>query len=169
MSEIGLIYNFTGNGKGKTSAALGVALRALGWGWNIAFLQFVKGDRETGEKRFFERYFPEIEFTQLGFTRTCYDHVGAAQAGWERAAELLHSFSGELLILDELNIALAQELISVDSVISALQTKRADLNVVITGRGAPPELLAICDLVSELGEIKHPYKSGVPARKGLDY
>ena len=171
MSDTGLVYNFTGTGKGKTSAALGIALRALGWGWDIAFLQFIKGDRETGEKRFFERYFPDTEFTQLGFgfTNTPYDHVGAARLGWERAATLLHDFAGELLILDELNVAMSHGLIPIDEVVAAVSSKRTGLNVVITGRGAPPELLAVCDLVSEVGELKHPYRRGIPARKGLDY
>ena len=106
--EKGLLYNFTGNGKGKTSAALGVVLRALGRGWKVAVLQFMKGERETGERLFFQKYFPEIFFEGCGLGRTCKpgDHAGLAREGWKTAAEMLKNFDGELLVLDELNVAL---------------------------------------------------------------
>ena len=169
--EKGLLYNFTGNGKGKTSAALGVVLRSLGRGWKVAVLQFVKGDRETGERLFFRKYFPEIFFEGCGQGRTCKpgDHAGLAREGWKTAAEMLKNFDGELLVLDELNVALAHEYLDLHEVIEALQNRRPELNVIVTGRNSPPELREISDLVSDIAPEKHPYQQGIPARKGLDY
>ena len=171
MNETGMIYNFTGGGKGKTSAALGMVLRALGWDWRVAVLQFMKSERETGELRFFRRYFPDLRIEELGLGRTVRpgDHAGKARAAWRVAAELLESFDGELLVLDELNVALAHGFLDTGEVIRALRNRRPALNVVITGRHAPPELCEICDLVSSVEERKHPYRDGIPARKGLDY
>ena len=171
MSEPGLICNFTGDGKGKTSAALGIVLRALGWEWRVAVLQFMKSDQETGELRFFRRHFPNLRIEEFGLGRTVYpgDHAGHARAGWRVAAELLKSFDGELLVLDELNVALAHNFLDAAEVIDALKHRRPELNVVITGRNAPRELCAVCDLVSSVEEKKHPFRSGIPARKGLDY
>ena len=169
--EKGLLYNFTGNGKGKTSAALGVILRALGRGWKVAVLQFMKGDRETGERLFFQKYFPEIYFEGCGLGRTCRagDHAGFAREGWKTAADLLKNFDGELLVLDELNVALSHGYLELSEVIETLKNRRAELNVIVTGRKSPPELREISDLVSDIAAEKHPYQQGVPARKGLDY
>ena len=169
--EKGLLYNFTGNGKGKTSAALGVVLRALGRGWKVAVLQFMKGDCETGERLFFRQYFPEIFFEGCGLGRTCKpgDHAGLAREGWKTATEMLQNFDGELLVLDELNVALSHNYLNLDEVIAALQNRRPELNVIVTGRNSPPELRAVSDLVSDIVPEKHPYQQGIPARKGLDY
>ena len=122
-SEKGLLYNFTGNGKGKTSAALGIALRALGWNWKIAVLQFLKSDMETGEQRFFRKYFPDVIFEDLGLglTNIPGDHSGYASRGWEKAREMLQHFDGELLILDELNVALALGYLDPQEVVQALR------------------------------------------------
>lgn len=166
-----LLLNFTGNGKGKTSAALGLTLRALGWDWEIGFIQFIKTDRETGEKRFFAKYFPKMLFRQIGLGCTFMhqgDHAGAAQAGWREVAELLQSFPGRLLVLDELNIAVQQNFIAVQTVITGLQNRRDGLNVIITGCYAKPKLLAVCDLVSEIAPVKHYFAQGCPAVTGLD-
>lgn len=171
MSQDGLLYNFTGNGKGKTSAALGMVLRALGWNWRVTILQFLKGERETGERLFFQRFFPEIRFASVGLGRTSKpgDHAGYAQAGWRTAADLLNSFDGELLVLDELNVALARGYLPLPEVLSALENRRKGLHVIVTGRQSPESLIAISDLVSELAEVKHPYLRGIPAQKGMDY
>ena len=171
MMEKGLLYNFTGNGKGKTSAALGVVLRALGRGWKVAVLQFMKGERETGERLFFQKYFPEIYFEGCGLGRTCRmgDHAAYAREGWKTAAGLLKNFDGELLVLDELNVALSHGYLDLPEVIAALKERRPELNVIVTGRNSPPELRAISDLVSDIAPEKHPYQQGIPARKGLDY
>ncbi len=169
--EAGLLLNITGDGKGKTTSALGTAVRALGWGWRVAVLQFIKSERETGERRFFTRYFPEMRFEGCGLGLTCQagDHAGFARAGWLEAVKLLREFDGELLILDELNVALSLHFLDVGEVVAALENRRKALNVIVTGRGAPPELLAASDLVSEIREIKHPYRKGIPARAGIDY
>jgi len=170
-TEKGLLYNFTGNGKGKTSAALGVVLRALGRGWKVAVLQFMKGGRETGERLFFQQYFPQILFEGCGLGRTCRpgDHAAAAREGWKKAADLLRNFDGELLVLDELNVALAHQYLDLSEVVETLKNRRPELNVIVTGRNSPPELRAVSDLVSDIAAEKHPYQQGVPARKGLDY
>ncbi len=167
----GLLLTLTGDGKGKSSSAFGVALRALGRGWQVAVLQFIKGELETGEKLFFRRYFPELLFesTGLGLTSRPGDHAGMAGKGWEQAKELLRNFGGELLILDELSVALRNGYLDIPEVLTELTNRRAGLNVIVTGRGAPPELIEISDLVSEVKDVKHPYRQGVPARKGLDY
>lgn len=169
--EKGLLYNFTGNGKGKTSAALGVVLRALGRGWKVAVLQFMKGGRETGERLFFRKYFPEIFFEGCGLGRTCKpgDHAAYAREGWKTAAAMLKDFDGELLVLDELNVALSHEYLDLSEVTEALKNRRPELNVIVTGRNSPPELREISDLVSDIAAEKHPFTRGVPARKGLDY
>jgi len=169
--DAGLLYNFTGSGKGKTSAALGTTLRALGWGWRVAVLQFMKSARPTGERQFFRRYFPDVIFEEHGLGRSIYhgNHQLYAREGWLRAADLLQHFEGELLILDELNPALWHQYLSVAEVMDKLAARRPGLNVIVTGRHAPAELLAVSDLVSEIDNVKHPYLLGAAARKGLDY
>ncbi len=171
MMEKGLLYNFTGNGKGKTSAALGVVLRALGRGWKVAVLQFMKGERETGERLFFRQYFPEMYFEGCGLGRSCKpgDHAAYAREGWKNALEMLRNFDGELLVLDELNVVLSHGYLDMREVTEALKNRRPELNVIVTGRNSPPELREISDLVSDIAAEKHPYQQGVPARKGLDW
>lgn len=167
----GLLLNLTGDGKGKSSSAFGIAVRALGWEWRVAVLQFIKGGRPTGERNFFRKYVPGMMFEScgLGLTKGPGDHASAAAASWERAKELLRGFDGELLILDELNIAVRHGYLDAAEVAAALSGRRAGLNVIVTGRGAAPELLEIADLVSEIRAVRHPFLNGEPARKGLDY
>ena len=131
----------------------------------------MKGERPTGEKNFFSRYFPEMIFEQygLGLTTRPGDHRGMAQRGWARTRELLESFDGELLILDELNVALHHGFLDPAEVAALLRSRRATLNLIVTGRHAPPELVGIADLVSEIADLKHPFHRGIPARKGVDY
>ena len=169
--DSGLILNITGNGKGKTTGALGIVIRALGWEGSAAVIQFMKSSRETGELQFFRRFFPGMIFEQygLGLTSRPGDHAGAARRGWERAKCLLADFEGELLVLDELNVALSHGFLDVAEVVSTFRGKRHGLNVVVTGRGAPAELLEISDMVSDIAEIKHQYRRGIPAGKGLDF
>lgn len=167
----GLLLNLTGDGKGKSSSAFGIALRALGWEWSVAILQFIKSDRPTGERNFFQKHFSEMIFESrgLGLTKLPGDHAAAAQNGWRRALELLQNFEGELLVLDELNVAIHHGFLDPAEVAAALAGRREGLNVIVTGRNAAPEVLAVSDLVSEVQEVKHPYQHGDPARKGLDY
>ena len=167
----GLLLNYTGEGKGKSSAAFGTALRALGWGWKVGIIQFIKDDAPTGEAQFFRRYFPELIFEQYGagmLDRDA-DHRGAARKGWERAKELLQSFDGELLIFDELNVVLHFYLIEPDEVVTALLARREGLNVILTGRYAHPKIVAISDLVTKVDCEKHPFEQGLPARRGIDF
>ena len=141
--EKGLLYNFTGNGKGKTSAALGVALRALGYGWKVAVLQFMKSGRETGERLFFRQYFPDTFFEGCGLGRTCRpgDHAGYAREGWRTASKLLKEFDGELLILDEAHSARVSKDISGSSkktqVYSMLESVSSKIPHIILATATP--------------------------------
>ena len=167
----GLLLNYTGDGKGKSSAAFGTALRALGWGWKVGILQFIKDDAPTGEAQFFRRYFPELIFEQYGagmLDRDA-DHRGAAETGWKRAQELLQTFDGELLIFDELNVVLHFYLLEPDDIRAALLARRPDLNVILTGRYAHPKIVEISDLVTRVECEKHPFEQGLPARRGIDF
>lgn len=169
----GLLLNITGDGKGKTTSAVGMVARSLGWGHRVAFLQFIKNEFDTGEKLFLERLNdPNFFMAQLGcgFSYRPGDHRKMARDGWELAKQYL---SGEryadLLVLDELNIALGLGYLEEEEVVDALLGRRPGLSVVVTGRGAKKRLREISDLVSEVNEIKHPYRSGIAARKGIDY
>lgn len=167
----GLLLNYTGEGKGKSSAAFGTALRALGWGWKVGIIQFIKDDAPTGEAQFFRRYFPELVFEQYGagmLDRDA-DHRGAAERGWQRARELLKSFDGELLIFDELNVVLHFYLLEPDDIRKALLERKPELNVILTGRYAHPKILEISDLVTRVECEKHPFEKGFPARRGIDF
>src|SRR5690554_2407733 len=131
----GLLLNITGNGKGKSTSALGTIIRAMGWDWRIALLQFVKGTIQTGEQLFFEKMKSNrfiYEKSGCGYSWTPGDHVGYARKGWERAKELLKSSELELLVLDELNIVLAENMLDVNEVIDALQNRHPNWNVIIT-------------------------------------
>lgn len=168
----GLLLTITGNGKGKSTSAFGITIRALGWGWRVLFLQFVKGGRETGEKRFFNALNdPYLVFDQLGAGATWEsgDHSALAQAGWERAKTALSGQEWDLVVLDELNIALHYGWLPLDDVLESLRSRRPELNVVVTGRYAPDALLEISDLVSEIKAVRHPYEKGIPARPGIDF
>ena len=170
--ESGLLLNVTGNGKGKSTSSFGIVIRALGWNWNVALLQFVKGGMQTGEKQFFESLkLPNFLYDQLGagVSWNPGNHEELAREGWKKAEQLLQSDRFDLLVFDELNIALWKKWLDLDTVLNALKNRRPTLNVVVTGRYAPPELLEISDLVSEIQEIKHPYQRGIPARPGIDY
>ena len=171
LSERGLLLNYTGEGKGKSSAAFGTALRALGWGWKVGVIQFIKDDAPTGEANFFRRYFPQLIFEQYGagmLDRDA-DHRGAAERGWKRAEELLRTFDGELLVLDELNVVLHFYLLEPDEVVKVLLERRPGLNVILTGRYAHPKIVAISDLVTRVECEKHPFEQGLPARRGIDF
>ena len=167
----GLLLNLTGDGKGKTSAALGLLVRAIGHGWKPACILFIKDEFPTGELAYFRKYHPEMIFEchGRGFTNRPGEHAAAAREGWARAGELLREYPGELLVLDELNGALAAGLLDLGDVLDALQSRRPGLHVVLTGRGTPPELAAICDLVSEVRAVRHPFAQGIPACRGLDF
>lgn len=168
----GLLLTITGDGKGKTTSALGTAIRALGWGWRVKFIQFVKDGFETGEKRFFARLaLPELEWEQCGSGMSWEhaDHAGAAQHGWAVAREAIASGRYDLVVLDELNIALRQHWLAVDEVVETLKNRPPHLHVIVTGRTALPEILAVSDLISRIEEEKHPFHQGILAQNGIDY
>lgn len=173
--ERGLLIVHTGNGKGKSSAAFGMAIRSIGWGLRVAILQFVKGTWETGERRFFEDYPPEVvtfESMGEGFTWDTQDRardIAAARRGWQRAQELILDPAIDFVILDELNIVLADDTLPFAEVLASLQARPMTKHICITGRGARQDLLDHADLVTEFAEVKHPFHAGFNAQKGVEY
>ncbi len=172
--EGGLLIVHTGNGKGKSSSAFGMAIRSLGWGMRVAVLQYVKGKWETGERNFFEAYPDLVTFEVMGegFTWDTQDRardIAAARAAWERSKAMILDPSFDFVILDELNIVLRDDTLPIGEVVAFLADRPVTKHVCITGRGAKPELLAIADLVTDFTEVKHPFKAGFNAQKGVEY
>lgn len=171
----GYIQIYTGNGKGKTTAALGLALRATKNCYSVAFIQFMKhgGERLCAEHIGLTTYrsFGKNHVTDGWYAPRRPDDPYPAEivAGWVYAQEVIAAGAHDLVILDEINVALAFNFIATDQVVKNLQNRPTHVEIVCTGRGAPPELIAIADLVTELNEVKHMYRSGVPARRGIDF
>jgi cob(I)alamin adenosyltransferase len=172
--EKGLLIVNTGPGKGKSTAAFGLLLRALGHGWNVGVVQFIKGAWATGERAALHRFGDQIEWHTMGegFTWETQDRardIAAATRAWDRARELMGRESIRLLVLDELNIALRYDYLPLMDVVDALRARRADLHVVVTGRNAKPELVAAADLVTEMTLVKHHFAAGVKAQQGIEF
>jgi cob(I)alamin adenosyltransferase len=172
--EKGLLIVHTGAGKGKTSAALGMIFRALGHGMRIGVVQFTKGAIQTGEAAFANELQGRIDFYALGdgYTWETQDRAGdiaTAEKTWEEACKLLDDPQYDIVLLDELNIILRYGYLPLDDVIGKLRDKREDLHVIVTGRNAKDELIEIADLVTEMKLIKHPYKEGIKAQKGIEF
>jgi cob(I)alamin adenosyltransferase len=171
--KIGLTHVYTGDGKGKTSAALGLALRAVGRGLRVHVVQFLKGHRDYGEHIVAKRI-PGLEITACGRgeyiegSPTPRDMALAAEA-LERAREIIGSGDYNIVVLDEVNVALELGLIEKDAILEIIDSKPGNLELVLTGRGAPPEIVEAADLVTEMREVKHPFGKGVKARKGIEY
>jgi cob(I)alamin adenosyltransferase len=170
----GLLIVHTGAGKGKSTAAFGLALRALGRGWRVGVVQFVKGAWETGERAAFARFSEQMAWRTMGegFTWETQDRardVAAAEAAWAEARRMMSDASIRLLILDELNIALRYDYLPLAEVVDALKARRDDLHVVVTGRNAKPDLVAAADLVTEMTLIKHHFAAGVRAQEGIEF
>jgi len=170
------IVVLTGNGKGKTTSALGMAMRAVGQGLKVAMLQFLKGSWKYGELETSNKLAPNLTIRPLGEGFVHVDpsnpnpkDIQCAQAALEICKEVLHSGRYNMVIFDEINNAIAYGLISVDSVIELLQQRPPQVHVVLTGRDADPRILELADLATEMVEIKHPYRSGKIARKGIEY
>jgi cob(I)alamin adenosyltransferase len=168
----GVLVVNTGNGKGKSSSAFGMIARALGHGMRVAVVQFIKGSFATGEEAFFRR-FPEVEYHVMGegFTWDTQDRerdMRAADAAWAKARGFLADPDFGLVVLDELNIALKLGYLPLDEVLSALLGRPPRQHAVVTGRGAPPELIEIADTVTEMRPIKHAFDAGVRAQKGIE-
>lgn len=172
--EKGLLIVNTGPGKGKSTAAFGLMLRALGRGMKVGVVQFVKGAWETGEKRALTRFDDLIEWHTMGegFTWETQDKardVAAAERAWGKACELMAREDIRMVILDELNIALRYDYLPLDQVVATLAARRPDLHVVVTGRNAKPELIAAADLVTEMSLVKHHFSAGVKAQEGIEF
>jgi cob(I)alamin adenosyltransferase len=174
IAEKGLLIVNTGTGKGKSTAAFGLVLRALGHGFRVGIVQFIKGAWETGERTALARFPDLISWHTMGegFTWETQDRardVAAAQKAWAKARELMEDQTIRLLVLDELNIALRYDYLPLADVLAALEARRPDLHVIVTGRNAKPELLAIADLVTEMGLVKHHFQAGVKAQAGIEF
>ena len=174
IAQKALLMVHTGPGKGKSTAAFGLALRALGRGWKVGVVQFIKGAWETGERLAFAQFGDKIVWRTMGegFTWETQDRardVAAAKAAWRVAQEMMADPSIRLLVLDELNVALRYEYLALGEVVAALRARRADLHVVVTGRNAKPELIEAADLVTEMGAVKHHFAAGVKAQEGVEF
>ncbi len=178
--EKGLLIVHTGKGKGKSTAAFGLVLRALGNGMRVGIVQFVKGKWQTGERPVLERFADQVDMriSGEGFTWETQDRardIAAAEAGWAAAQEMIEACRGappryDMLVLDELNIVLRYDYLAVAEVVEALSNRPPDLHVVVTGRNAKPELIEAADLVTEMTMVKHPFREqGVKAQKGIEF
>lgn len=173
IAEKGLLIVNTGPGKGKSTAAFGLLVRALGHGWKVGVVQFGKGAWESGERKVLEGL-PGVSWYTLGegFTWETQDRardVAAAEAAWAKARALMNDPAVCLLVLDELNIALRYEHLPLQDVVAALAARRPDLTVVVTGRNAKPELIAAADCVTEMTAVKHHFAAGVKAQAGIEF
>jgi cob(I)alamin adenosyltransferase len=175
IPEKGLIIVNTGNGKGKTTAALGMVMRSLGHGYKVAIVQFIKGAWEPSEKRVFSHWPDQLEFHAMGegFTWETQDRdrdLEKANAAWEKSLEFIRNPEFKLVLLDEINIALKLGYLQVEQILAGLAEKPADKHIILTGRGAPPALIEKADLVTEMTLIKHPFKDqGIKAQAGIEY
>ncbi|MGF1498588.1 MAG: cob(I)yrinic acid a,c-diamide adenosyltransferase [Elainellaceae cyanobacterium] len=173
--EKGLVIVHTGNGKGKTTAALGMVLRSLGHGHRVAIVQFIKGAWEPAEKRVFDAWAKQLEFYAMGegFTWETQDRdrdTKLAQAAWAKAVTFIRHPEVKLTLLDEVNVALKLGYLSVEQVLAGLAEKPNDSHVILTGRGAPAALIEQADLVTEMTLVKHPFREqGVKAQAGIEY
>jgi cob(I)alamin adenosyltransferase len=173
--EKGLLIVHTGKGKGKSTAAFGMVLRSIGHGFRTGVVQFVKGSWDTGERHVLER-FPELVTIAAmgeGFTWETQDRerdIAAAHAAWEAAKAMIRDPSYRLVLLDELNIVLRYDYLPVAEVVAFLRDEKpADTHVIVTGRNAKDELVEIADLVTEMTQIKHPFRDGVKAQAGIEF
>jgi cob(I)alamin adenosyltransferase len=174
IREKGLLIVHTGPGKGKSTAAFGLIMRALGHEWPIGVVQFIKGAWSTGERKALERFPDLVRWHSMGegFTWETQDRVrdiAAAEAAWTKAKELMADPAIRLLVLDELNIALRYDYLSLEAVVETLTNKRADLHIVVTGRNAKAELIEAADLVTEMTLVKHHFAAGVKAQEGIEF
>ena len=177
--EKGLLMVHTGKGKGKTTAAMGLAMRAIGNGLSVGIVQYVKGKWETGERQVLERFPEQVTIRTMGegFTWETQDRardIRAAEAAWAASVEMIEACRGpapryDLVLLDELNIVLRYDYLPLDQVLAALRGRPPRLHVVVTGRNAKPELIELADLVTEMTMVKHPFQAGVKAQKGIEF
>lgn len=173
-SEKGLLIVHTGTGKGKSTAAFGLALRMLGRGHRVGVVQFIKGAWHSAERDALEKFGDQVSWHTMGegFTWETQDlkrDIAAAERAWAKAQELMADASFGLVILDELNVALRYDYLDLNAVVAALAARRPGLHVVVTGRNAKPELIAAADLVTEMTLVKHHFAAGVKAQPGIEF
>jgi cob(I)alamin adenosyltransferase len=172
--EKGLLIVHTGKGKGKSTAAFGLMLRAIGRGFRCGVVQFGKGAWQSGERTAVERFGDQVEWYTLGegFTWETQDRardVEAAERAWAKTVELMANPAIRLIVLDELNIALRYDHLDIARIVTALQARRSDLHIVVTGRNAKPEMIEAADLVTEMTPVKHHFAAGVKAQEGIEF
>jgi len=172
-NECGLLLVLSGNGKGKSSSAFGMLARAMGHGMQCGVVQFIKGRNSTGEEMFFRRFPEQVRYHVMGegFTWETQDRqrdIAAAEAAWAVSLEMLRDQAIGLVVLDELNIALKHGYLDLEQVLTDLQARPPMQHVVVTGRGAKPELIDLADTVSDIGVVKHAFQSGIRAQKGIE-
>ena len=173
-SEVGVMILLTGDGKGKTSSAFGMVMRALGYGYKVGVVQFIKGEQLSGEELYVRDKCPQVDFYQMGtgFTWETQDRdadIEAAERTWAVAERMLKDDSFHLVILDELTYMFSFKYLDERSVLAALRNRPVNQSVVVTGRGGGSSLQELADTVSEIKDIKHAYKAGVKARRGVDF
>jgi cob(I)alamin adenosyltransferase len=174
MTRKGLLMVYTGNGKGKTTAALGLAFRALGHDFPVCLIQFIKGDWKYGELKSAEQFKDLLDFhvAGVGFTWKSKDldkDRKAAQDGWSLAKSVIAAGRHRLIILDEFTYAINYGMVNEEESLEVLHNRPKGLHVLVTGRDAPKGLVEIADLVTEMNEVKHPYKAGIQAQKGIEW
>jgi len=174
QDEYGLLLVHTGNGKGKSSSAFGMVARALGHGFKVGVVQFIKGGMSTGEEAFFRRFPEEVSFHVMGegYTWDTQDRqrdIEKAQQAWAVAAQLLNDPKVGMVVLDELNIALKHGYLDLETVLRDIESRPELQHVVATGRGAPEALIEAADTVTEMSLVKHAFKAGVKAQKGVEF
>lgn len=172
-----MLIVYTGNGKGKTTASLGVAFRSLGYGWKVCFVQFMKGTWKTGEQESVKLVSDRMELVRGGkgfykilddhFTEA--DHKKSAAETWQIASEKILSGDYKLVVLDEIIVAMDLQLLNATAVIDFLKTAKEKCHIIVSGRGASAALLDIADLTTEMREIKHPFQKGLPPVQGIDF
>jgi len=170
----GLLLVHTGDGKGKSSAAFGMVARALGWGYRVGVVQYIKGKWITGERQFFAKFPDQVVYRVMGegFTWDTQDRardIAAARAAWDISLEMLHDPALHLVVLDELNIALRYDYLDIAEVIAGLKGRPPEKHVCVTGRNARPELIEAADMVTEMSLVKHPFDQGFKAQRGIDF
>lgn len=170
----GLLLVHTGDGKGKSSAAFGMVARALGWNQKVGVVQYIKGKWITGERQFFKRFPDQVRYEIMGqgFTWDTQDRakdIAAAEAAWQISLEMLHDPNLDLVLLDELNIALRYDYLDIHKVVADLEARPRDKHVIVTGRNAKPELIAIAHMVTDMTLVKHPFDQGFKAQRGIDF
>ncbi len=171
--EKGVIVITTGNGKGKSSSGFGMVARSLGHGMKVGIVQFIKGAFSTGEEAFFRRFPDEVEYHVMGDgftweTQNREQDVKTASLAWQEAKRMLSDKSYDLILLDELNIVLKSQYLVINEIINDLQNRPEMQHVIITGRGAKDELIEIADTVTEMKDVKHAFRSGIKAQKGIE-